>query len=214
MNTYKKYCPNVYVAKCEDRHEKGEVIPVETRNGKVNDSIVYNLVAEIDGFFYYSIVRDDGFNIQERARRKAERFNDWAGSAELKSDQYYERSNADNEFLSLGEPIKVGHNSEKWHRKTIKNACDNMYKCVEFDRKSKQHLNKAKYWEGKENDINLSMPKSIDFYRFKMEEAKNKHEGLKEGTIPRTHSYSLTYAKKALNTAKKHFETSQKLWGE
>ena len=40
MNTYKKYCPNVFVAQCEDKHEKGDVIVVETKYGKQNECIV------------------------------------------------------------------------------------------------------------------------------------------------------------------------------
>ena len=62
MNTYSKYCPNVFVAKCEERHEKGETILVTTKYGKENEHIVHNLVMERGGFFYYSITRADGFN--------------------------------------------------------------------------------------------------------------------------------------------------------
>ena len=118
-NTYAKYCPNVYVAKCPEPHEKGEVIPVTTKYGKDNDSIVFNLVGQKDGFYYYSIVRADGYNVQERAKAKAERYSQWAASAEKKSTQYYEASNEGREFLSLGEPIKIGHHSEKRHRALI-----------------------------------------------------------------------------------------------
>lgn len=28
MNTYYKFCPNVFLAKCDEKHEKGEVIEV------------------------------------------------------------------------------------------------------------------------------------------------------------------------------------------
>lgn len=63
MNTYSKFCPNVFLAKCTERHEKGVTIPVETRHGKENDSVVFNLVYERDGHFFYSIVRADGFNV-------------------------------------------------------------------------------------------------------------------------------------------------------
>lgn len=72
MNTYKKFCPNVYVAKCTERHAKGEIIEVQTKYGKVNECVVYNKVAEGNGFYYYSIVRADGFNAQERANAKTE----------------------------------------------------------------------------------------------------------------------------------------------
>ena len=111
MNTYTKFCPNVFVAKCTERHEKGETIEVQTKYGKENEHIVFNLVAERNGFFFYSIVRADGFNHQEWIRRKAERIQDRADRASAKADHYYERSNKDSEFLSLGEPIKVGHHS-------------------------------------------------------------------------------------------------------
>ena len=65
MNTYYKFCPNVFLAKCDEKHEKGEIIEVTTKYGKENESIVFNLIFEKDGFYYYSIVRADGFNVQE-----------------------------------------------------------------------------------------------------------------------------------------------------
>lgn len=122
MNTYYKYAPNVFLAKCDEKHEKGEEILVTTKRGKENESIVFNLIFEKDGSFYYSIVRADGFNVQEWAKQRAERRLEWAASAERKSTEYYNKSNKDADFLSLGEPIKVGHHSEKRHRKAIDDA--------------------------------------------------------------------------------------------
>lgn len=211
-NTYVKYCPKVWVAKCPVKHEKGEVIPVTTQYGKDNDSIVFNCVGQKDGFYYYSIVRADGYNVQERAKAKAERYSQWAASAERKSTQYYEASNEGREFLSLGEPIKVGHHSEKRHRALIDRNWQRMSKSVAESEKAEQHEGKAEYWGRKAKDINLSMPESIEYFEYKLEQAKEKHEGLKNGTIARSHSYSLTYAKKDLNEAEKNLKTAQKLW--
>ena len=109
MNTYVKYAPNVFVARCSERHEKGEIITLETKHGKQHECIVFNLVAEMNCFFYYSIVRADGFNVQEWAKRRAERHESAAIAADEKSEQYWKKSNKDADFLSLGEPIKVGH---------------------------------------------------------------------------------------------------------
>lgn len=81
MNTYSKYVPNVFLAKCSEKHEKGEVIEVTTKYGKENECIVFNLIYEREGFYYYSIVRADGFNVQEWAKQRAERRHDWAQSA-------------------------------------------------------------------------------------------------------------------------------------
>ena len=213
-NTYAKYCPNVWVAKCPEKHEKGEVIPVTTQYGKDNNSIVFNLVGQKDGFYYYSIVRADGYNVQERAKAKAERYSNWAASAEKKSTQYYLASNEGAEFLSLGEPIKVGHHSEKRHRALIDRNWARMGKSVAESEKAEQHEGKAEYWERKAKDINLSMPESIEYFEYKVEQAKERHEGLKNGTIARSHSFSLTYAKKDLNEAEKNYQTAKKLWAE
>lgn len=212
QNTYAKYCPNVWVAKCPEQHEKGEVIPVTTKYGKDNECIVFNLVASKNGFYYYSIVRADGYNVQERAKAKAERYSNWAASAEKKSTQYYEASNEGKDFLALGEPIKVGHHSEKRHRALIDRNWQRMGKSVEESKKAEQHESKAEYWERKAKDINLSMPESVEYFEYKVEQAKERHEGLKNGTIARSHSFSLTYAKKDLNEAEKNLQTAKKLW--
>ena len=214
MNTYVKFAPNVFVAKCNEQYEKGEVIDVTTKYGKENECIVFNLVGKGGGFYYYSIVRADGFNVQEWAKSKAEKRKEWAASAEKKSTEYFERSNKDREFLSLGEPIKVGHHSEKRHRRIIEEVHNNMGKCVEYSDKAEEHERVSRYWEARANTINLSMPESIDFYAHKLEQAKERHEGIKSGKYPREHAYTLTYAKKDVNEAQKSFDLANKLWGD
>jgi hypothetical protein len=213
MNTYSKYCPNVFLAKCTEKHEKGKTIPVTTKYGKENDSVVFNLIYQKDGFYYYSIVRADRFNVQERAKNKAEKYTTWAVSAEQKADEYHTRSNKDRDFLSLGEPIKVGHHSEKRHRKTIDQAWNNMGKSVAFSDKAEQHEGKAEYWERKANDINLSMPESIELYTRELEKATEYHAGLKSGKYKREHSFSLTYANKEVKELTQKLELAKRLWG-
>lgn len=210
--TYAKYCPNVFVAKCDQQHEKGSIIEIETKYGKIHEVEVYNLVAQKNGFFYYSIVRTDGYNVQERAKQKAERYAQWAKSADKKSTQYYEASNEGRDFLSLGEPIKVGHHSEKRHRALIDRNWERMGKSVEMSKKADFHNEKAAYWADKADTINLSMPESLEYFEFKLEQAKKEHEGLKNGTIKRSHSFSLTYAKKAVNELENKVKTAHKLW--
>lgn len=76
-----------------------------------------------------------------------------------------------------------------------------------------QHESKADYWTRRANDINLSMPESIEYYEYKLEEAKEYHEGLKSGKYERRHSFSLTYAKKDVNKFQALFNDAKKLWG-
>lgn len=217
MNTYKKYCPNVFVAQCEEKHEKGDTIIVTTKRGKENECTVFNLVGytgtKENPLYCYSIVRVDGFNVQEWAKRKADRIRGWQVSASKKSNEYYEASNEGKDFLSLAEPIKIGHHSEKRHRALIQRNHDRMDKCIEHSNKADEYGTRAEYWESKTDIINLSMPESLEYYEYELEKAKKHHQGLKDGTIKRSHSYSLTYAKKEVNNMAKKLETAKKLWG-
>lgn len=214
MNTYAKYCPNVYVAKCDEQHEKGETIIVKTKYGKENECIVYNLVAPKDGFFYYSITRSDGYNMQERARMKAERLKELAQSSREKGHQYYHKSNKDRGFLVLGEPVKVGHHSEGRHRKAIEDARRNMDKSVEMSEKANEYERRAEAMERHCDDINLSMPESLEYYTDMLEKAVEYHQGVLSGKYPREHAYTLAYAKKTVNDLSKKVRTAEKLWGE
>jgi hypothetical protein len=87
-----------------------------------------------------------------------------------------------------------------------------MGKSVEFADKAKEYESKAEYWASRANTINLSMPESLDYYEFELEKAKAKHEGLKNGSIERSHSFSLTYAKKEVNELEKKIALAKKLW--
>jgi hypothetical protein len=212
MNTYSKYQPNVFLAKCTESHQKGETIMVTTKYGKENECIVFNCIGTKDGHYFYSIVRADGFNVQEYAKQKAARYQSWANARERKSTEYYEASNEGKDFLALGEPIKIGHHSEKRHHALIERNYNRMAKSVENSKVAEQHQSKSEYWESKTNTINLSMPESVEYFEYKLEEAKMKHEGLKDGSIERSHSFSLTYAKKEVNELQKKYEIAKKLW--
>lgn len=217
MNTYKKFCPNVFVAVCETKHEKGDEIVVTTKRGKENKHIVHNLVGytgtQENPLYLYSITRCDGFNVQERAKKKASKLEGFAENADKRSADYYEKANKHKDFLALGEPIKVGHHSERRHRKIIDQAWNNMGKSVAESDKAEEYRRRAEYWKHKENDVNLSMPESLDYYEFKLKEAKKKHKFYKENPNKREHSFSLTYANKEVKEMQKNVELAIKLWG-
>lgn len=214
MNTYSKFCPNVFLAKCEEEHEKDDMIMVTTRHGKENECIVFNLIGKNGIHFFYSIVRADGYNAQTRAGNKADKYMKYSDNAGKRSDSFYKRSDLSEgkTGIPLGQPILVGHHSENKHRKTIERANNNMSKCVEESKKSEEYAEKSKYWERRKNDINLSMPESLEYFKFELEKAEKYHRDLKDGKAERIHSYSLTYAKKAVNDMKKKYETACRLW--
>ena len=209
MNTFKKYCENVFVAETQTEHKKGDVIALTTKYGKEVNCEVYNLVQKANDKFYYSIVRIED---KSYAQRKAEKYEKSANSHYSKSNQWYEKSKEGKDFLVLAEPIKIGHHSEHRHRALIErnyNRMGNSYKEAE---KAKEYQAQADYWKSRENDINLSMPESLDFFTHKLEEAIKYHAGLKDGSIPKEHSYSLTYANKAVKELTEKVKTASILW--
>lgn len=199
MNQFFKFCPNVFIAKCENEYKKNDIISITTKYGKEIECQVCNLISNRGGFFFYSIIRLDGKDSQGFAKARAEKLLRYAANAEIKSDAAWKASNKDRDFLSLGEPIKIGHHSEKRHRKIIEQANNNMAKSV--------------YWNSKASQIDLSSPQSLEYYTFKLEEAIRKHVELKNDPSKREHSFSLTYAKKEVNELTKKLKTAEILWG-
>lgn len=211
MNKFKKYCPNVWVAECDDEYEKGDIIELETKYGKEAECEVYNLVLKKNDKFYYSVVRIED---QSYAERKAERYSNSAVNHATKSNGYCNAAQEGRDFLVLGEPIKVGHHSENRHRALLERNNNRMAKCVEFDEKAKNSAGKAEYWASKAEEITLAMPESIEYFKEKLSEAISIHEGLKNGTIKKAHSLALSYASKEVRELKKKVEIAELLWGE
>jgi hypothetical protein len=212
MNKYIKYCPNVFIAECDKEHNKGDIITITTKYGKDNEHIVHNLIKSVNGKFYYSITRADGFNNQERAKNKAERRREWASKAENRSSEFYKKSQKDAEFLVLGEPIKIGHHSEQRHRNMIDNANHNMGKSVEFDDKAKEHRNTADYWDSLANKIDLSMPESLGYFIKCLSDAKEKYQFLKNNPDKARHPLEITYARKDIRELEKKIKIAKILW--
>lgn len=214
MNTFKKYCPNVFVAQCTDKHEKGAIITLQTKYGKEVENEVHNYLGTTkDGLHLYSITRVDGFNSQERAANKAAKLEGYAANAEKRSNAYYEASNEGRDFLSLGEPIKVGHHSERRHRRLIERNWERMGKSVAESDKAKEYERRAEYWAHRASKIDLSMPDSLEYFEFELQKAKEYHQLLKDKPEERRHSMSLQYANKAVKDLQDKVNTAIRLWG-
>lgn len=209
MNKFKKYCPNVWIAECEEEYEKGDIIQLETQYGKEVDCEVYNLIANKNGKYFYSIVK---LEEQTYAERKAEKYSNASSNSIKKSNERMNASQEGREFLSLGEPIKVGHHSEHRHRALIERNNKRMNKSMEFYNKAEEQKRKAEYWESRVGEITLAMPCSIEYFEHKLEKAIEYHKGLKNGTIEKSHSYSLTYANKDVKELKNKVEIASLLW--
>ena len=116
--------------------------------------------------------------------------------------------------MSLGEPIKIGHHSERRHRKLIERNWSRMGKSVAETEKAKEYERRAEYWAARANKIDLSMPDSLEFFELELEKARKYHQHLKDNPQERRHSMSLQYANKAVKELEDKVRTAIKLWGE
>lgn len=212
MNTYVKYCPNVFLAKCEEQHDKGDTITVTTQHGKENECIIFNLIWQKNWYYYYSIIRADGCNGQEYNKKRAERLRNSSLNAKKKSDEYLNAAQEWRDFLSLAEPIKIGHHSETKHRNLIARNAKRMDRCIEFLEKAENYETRAEFWDKKATIINLSMPESLEFFEYKVDQVKKQHQFLKDNPDKRPHSMSLQYANKAVKDTEKNYELAKRLW--
>ena len=136
MNTYKKFCPNVFVALCEEPHQKGDVIELTTKYQKTHECEAHIFLGYLgtkeEPKFLYSITRIDGFNAQERAKKKAEKLKGYQANAETRSTKARKKSDMSeaNTGIPFGQPILVGHHSEGAHRRLIERSHRAMDKCA------------------------------------------------------------------------------------
>jgi hypothetical protein len=80
-------------------------------------------------------------HFQEKKDRRIERFEQAAENAAQRSDAYYKKSGEG--LPEFGQPILIGHHSEKGHRRALERSWNNMDKSVEESRKSEYYSEKA-----------------------------------------------------------------------
>lgn len=82
-------------------------------------------------------------NRKERQEARADRYRELAAKAEKQSTDAYNRSCKMVEYIPMGQPILVGHYSEKAHRSLLKRSSNAMGKSVELSKKADYYNSKA-----------------------------------------------------------------------
>lgn len=80
---------------------------------------------------------------RERIEARLERRRQWKESAEAKSAQHFKTAHQIVESIPLGQPILVGHHSEKRHRRALDSMASHMDRACERDKMAKEHNSKA-----------------------------------------------------------------------
>jgi hypothetical protein len=117
---------------------------------------------------------------RERLERKLEKREEWAGKATERSARAFEAGKKLADQIPLGQPILVGHHSERHARRDAERITNSMHKGVEESRLAEHHEAKA---EGLANQLERSVfsddPDAIEQLRVKIdneerEQAKRK----------------------------------------
>ena len=82
----------------------------------------------------------------QRKLEKAERYETYAANAEARAESRYQAANEIGSAIPFGQPILVGHHSERRHRRDIERISQNM-------RKSVEESEKAEYLKDRAHDL-------------------------------------------------------------
>lgn len=85
-----------------------------------------------------------GVTRRERLERKRERRAEWAEKARQRAAARFDAADAAVEGIPPGQPILVGHHSERRHRAALAKCHDNMHKGIEEQNLAQHHASKAK----------------------------------------------------------------------
>lgn len=105
---------------------------------------------------------------EERKNRRIERYKELSTKAKEKS-KYYQEANASKiAQVNPGQPIIIGHRSEKRYRKLVSDANNYMRKSIRFDDKSNYYTDKVRIVKNN-NDIYGDDPDAINKLKEKLE---------------------------------------------
>ena len=85
-------------------------------------------------------------NFEERRQNRKDRYEELADKNRQQSEERYDAARGIGSRIPMGQPVLVGHHSERGHRADLKRIDNNM-------RKSVEHNAKARYYEGKVQTI-------------------------------------------------------------
>ena len=85
-------------------------------------------------------------NFEERRQNRKDRYEELADKNQQQSQERYDAARSIGSRIPMGQPILVGHHSERGHRADLKRIDNNM-------RKSIEHRDKARYYEDRAQTI-------------------------------------------------------------
>lgn len=144
---------------------------------------------------------------EERQEYKKELYQERAEQAEIRSQSHYKRHNDLSNAIPMGQPILIGHHSEKRHRKDLDRIDNEMRKSIQESEKADYYRNKIDNIDNNKA-ISLDDPKAIEKLQARIEEL----EKAKLEVKARPHEwYELPYLNADIKRAKDRIKEIQEL---
>ncbi len=117
-------------------------------------------------------------NFHERKAGRIERYEELAEKADQKSEQMHQESRDMVEHIPMGQPILVGHHSEKGHRRLLDRSWNKLGQAVQEGRKGEYYKEKAAAAAGN-TAIFSDDPDAIEKLEEKIAQAQQHQEWMK-----------------------------------
>ena len=114
---------------------------------------------------------------EQKQEARRERYQALAEKNRKESNRRYEASHKLGEMIPLGQPILVGHYSERGHRSLLEKINNNMRKSIELDKKADYYENRA---NNISNNISSDDPNAIEKLKVKLAKLEDKQRDMKE----------------------------------
>jgi len=114
---------------------------------------------------------------EQKQEARRERYQALAEKNREESNRRYEASHKLGEMIPLGQPILVGHYSERGHRSLLEKINNNMRKSIELDKKADYYENRA---NNISNNISSDDPNAIEKLKVKLAKLEDKQRDMKE----------------------------------
>jgi hypothetical protein len=119
-------------------------------------------------------------DFEERKQRRIDNANARAAKADKESTAAYNRASEISSYIPMGQPILVGHHSEKRHRRDLEKIDNNMRKSVQLSDKADYYREKAEAIEAAaEYVISSDDPNALEKLRTKLENMQKMQELMK-----------------------------------
>jgi len=115
---------------------------------------------------------------KEKREAKFERYTELSAKASAASTSAWKTSNSITSMIPMGQPILVGHHSERSHRNAIKRSWNAADKAVELSKKADYYADKAEATKNN-NAISSDNPEAIDLLKAKITKLQEASEKIK-----------------------------------